>query len=381
MLSIDDLSVTFSTPQGDLEAVRHASLQVGQGETVALVGESGSGKSVTALSVLGLLPYPRARHPSGSIRFHDRELLGAGDVVLRQVRGNRISMIFQEPMLALNPLHTVLKQVTETLTLHKGMTPKQARNRTLELLQLVRMQEPEQKLLAYPHQLSGGQRQRVMIAMALANEPDLLIADEPTTAVDVTIQAQILSLLAELQQQLSMSILLITHDLDVVQKTSNRSYVMQSGTIVEHGETKQLFLAPTNSYTRQLIESEPSGAPNPVEPSASTVLRGEHLRVWFPVQKGVLRRTVDQIKAVDDVTLTIRAGQTIGIVGESGSGKTTLALALARLVSSRGAIVFDNASIQGLKSRELKPLRRNLQFVFQDPYGSLSPRLSVGQII
>jgi len=275
VLSINDLSVTFSTPQGDLEAVRHISLEVGRGETVALVGESGSGKSVTALSVLGLLPYPRARHPSGSIRFHDKELLGAGDVALRQVRGNRISMIFQEPMLALNPLHTVLKQVTETLTLHKGMTPKQARNRTLELLQLVRMQEPEQKLLAYPHQLSGGQRQRVMIAMALANEPDLLIADEPTTAVDVTIQAQILSLLAELQQQLSMSILLITHDLDVVQKTSNRSYVMQSGAIVEHGETKQLFLAPTNSYTRQLIESEPSGTPNPVEPSAPTVLRGE----------------------------------------------------------------------------------------------------------
>ncbi|MEC9371163.1 MAG: ATP-binding cassette domain-containing protein, partial [Pseudomonadota bacterium] len=223
MLSINDLSVTFSTPQGDLEAVRHASLEVGRGETVALVGESGSGKSVTALSVLGLLPYPRARHPSGSIQFHDKELLGAGDVALRQVRGNRISMIFQEPMLALNPLHTVLKQVTETLTLHKGMTPKQAGDRTLELLQLVRMQEPEQKLLAYPHQLSGGQRQRVMIAMALANEPDLLIADEPTTAVDVTIQAQILNLLAELQQQLSMSILLITHDLDVVQKTSNRS--------------------------------------------------------------------------------------------------------------------------------------------------------------
>ena len=244
MLSIDNLSVTFSTPQGDLEAVRHASLQVGRGETVALVGESGSGKSVTALSVLGLLPYPRARHPSGSIRFHDRELLGAGDVVLRQVRGNRISMIFQEPMLALNPLHTVLKQVTETLTLHKGMTPKQARARTLELLQLVRMQEPEQKLLAYPHQLSGGQRQRVMIAMALANEPDLLIADEPTTAVDVTIQAQILSLLTELQQQLSMSILLITHDLDVVRKTSNRLYVMHSGTIIEHGQTEQLFRAP-----------------------------------------------------------------------------------------------------------------------------------------
>jgi len=381
VLSIDNLSVTFSTPQGDLEAVRHASLQVGRGETVALVGESGSGKSVTALSVLGLLPYPRARHPSGSIRFHDRELLGAGDVVLRQVRGNRISMIFQEPMLALNPLHTVLKQVTETLTLHKGMTPKQARARTLELLQLVRMQEPEQKLLAYPHQLSGGQRQRVMIAMALANEPDLLIADEPTTAVDVTIQAQILSLLTELQQQLSMSILVITHDLDVVRKTSNRLYVMHSGTIVEHGQTEQLFRAPAEPYTRQLIEAAPSGKPNPVDPGAPIVLRGEQLRVWFPVQKGVLRRTVDQIKAVDDVTLTIRAGQTIGVVGESGSGKTTLALALARLVSSRGAIVFDNASIQGLKSRELKPLRRNLQIVFQDPYGSLSPRLSVGQII
>ena len=257
MLSINDLSVTFSTPQGDLEAVRHASLEVGRGETVALVGESGSGKSVTALSVLGLLPYPRARHPSGSIQFHDKELLGAGDVALRQVRGNRISMIFQEPMLALNPLHTVLKQVTETLTLHKGMTPKQAGDRTLELMQLVRMQEPEQKLLAYPHQLSGGQRQRVMIAMALANEPDLLIADEPTTAVDVTIQAQILNLIRDLEEELGTSMILITHDLGVVAGRTDEIAVMYAGKMVERSSTKKLFGNMRMPYTQALMESIP----------------------------------------------------------------------------------------------------------------------------
>ncbi len=381
MLFIDNLSVSFSTPQGQLVAVRHVSVQVKSGETVALVGESGSGKSVTALSVLGLLPYPVANHPSGAIRFRDRELLGASRNILRQIRGNQISMIFQEPMTALNPLHTVLKQVSETLILHKRMRREQAYQRSLELLQLVRIQDPEQKLLAYPHQLSGGQRQRVMIAMALANEPDLLIADEPTTAVDVTVQAQILSLLKDLQKQLGMAILLITHDLDVVQKISDQAYVMQNGEIIESGKTDRLFRAPASAYTRQLISSEPSGIPNVVNRSAPIVLDGQHIRVWFPIQKGLLRRTVDYIKAVDDVTLTIRAGQTMGVVGESGSGKSTLALALARLVSSQGQITFDGMPIQEFKSRELKPLRRNLQIVFQDPFGSLSPRLSIGQII
>jgi microcin C transport system ATP-binding protein len=381
MLVINDLSVTFSTPQGDVEAVSHASLQIRQGETVALVGESGSGKSVTALSVLGLLPYPHARHPTGSILFHNKELLGSRDAILRQVRGNQIGMIFQEPMIALNPLHTVLKQISETLTLHKKMNPKQARNRALELLELVKIQNPEQKLAVYPHQLSGGQRQRVMIAMALANEPQLLIADEPTTAVDVTVQAQILSLLSELQQQFNMSILLITHDLDVVKKISNRAYVMQHGEIVESGNTTSIFQTSTQPYTRRLIDSEPAAKANTVSPSAPIVLEAHQLKVWFPIQKGILRRTVDHIKAVDEITVSIRAGQTIGIVGESGSGKTTLGMALARLVSSRGDIVFNNVPIQGLKSRSLKVIRRNLQIVFQDPYGSLSPRLSVGQII
>ena len=381
MLIIDNLSVTFSTPQGDVEAVRNLSLEINNQETVALVGQSGSGKSVTALSILGLLPYPLARHPGGSIRFHGRELLGASDSVLRQVRGNQISMIFQEPMVALNPLHTVLKQLNETLILHKRMTRKQAYQRSLELLKLVRIQDPDQKLLAYPHQLSGGQRQRVMIAMALANEPNLLIADEPTTAVDVTIQAQILGLLKELQEQLDMAILWITHDLDVVRKISSRAYVMQNGKVVEHGDTRIVFQNPASAYTRQLIDSEPPIRPNKVRSSAAEVLKGENIGVWFPIQKGVLRRTVNHIKAVDDVTLTIRAGQTVGVVGESGSGKSSLALALVRLVASRGQIRFDGVSIQDQKSGELKSLRRNFQMVFQDPYGSLSPRLSVGQIV
>ena len=381
MLSISDLSVTFSTPQGDLEAVRHLSLDINKSETVALVGESGSGKSVTALSVLGLLPYPIAYHPNGSILFHDRELLGAGDNLLRQIRGNQISMIFQEPMVALNPLHTVLKQLNETLILHKKMSRRQANLRSLELLQLVRVQDPEQKLLAYPHQLSGGQRQRVMIAMALANEPNLLIADEPTTAVDVTIQAQILSLLKELQQELDMAILLITHDLDVVRKISDRSYIMQNGKIVEDGETSAVFQNPANSYTRQLIASEPNIRPDRPQSTSAEILKGENIRVWFPIQKGILRRTVDHIKAVDNVSLNVRPGRTVGVVGESGSGKSTLALALVRLIASRGQISFDGASIQSRKSGELKPLRRNFQMVFQDPYGSLSPRLSIGQIV
>ncbi|MBO67956.1 MAG: microcin ABC transporter ATP-binding protein [Acidiferrobacteraceae bacterium] len=381
MLSIIDLSVTFTTSYGNVDAVRNVSLSIGKGETVALVGESGSGKSVTALSVLGLLPYPLATHPSGQIRFHGKELLRAPDTLLQKIRGNQIGMIFQEPMLALNPLHTVLKQITEVLMLHKGMGPKEARERTMDLLNLVNIQDPNQKVLAYPHQLSGGQRQRVMIAMALANEPDLLIADEPTTAVDVTVQAQILTLLKQLQQQLDMSLLLITHDLDVVRKTSERVYVMKNGAIVEQGLTNETLRKPTATYTQQLIQSEPSGVPNPVKDAASAILQSKGLRVWFPIQRGIFRRTVNHVKAVDDISIEIRAGETIGIVGESGSGKTTLALALARLVSSKGPIVFLQQSIQNLKNRDLKPLRRDLQIVFQDPYGSLSPRMSVGQII
>jgi microcin C transport system ATP-binding protein len=381
LLEIDDLSVGFRARSGDVAAVRHAGLQVQSGETVALVGESGSGKSVTALSVLGLLPYPKAFHPSGSIRYRGQELIGVPQELLRQVRGNRISMIFQEPMTSLNPLHTVRKQIGETLLLHKGMSPQAAHERTLELMRLVRIRDPEQRLGAYPHQLSGGQRQRVMIAMALANEPDLLIADEPTTALDVTTQAQILGLLEELQNEVGMAVLIITHDLGIVERISDRVYVMQGGEIVEHGATAHVFGSPQHQYTRNLIEAEPSGAPLEANASSAEVLRCEHLRVWFPVKRGVLRRTVDHVKAADDVSLTIQAGRTIGVVGESGSGKTTLALGLLRLVASKGDIVFHGEDIQQCRSRDMKALRRRMQVVFQDPYGSLSPRMSVGQII
>jgi microcin C transport system ATP-binding protein len=381
LLVIDDLSVTFTTPAGDLQAVRHASLEIAMGETVALVGESGSGKSVTALSVMQLLPYPKARHPNGSIRFRGEELIGADADTLRRVRGDQIGMIFQEPMTSLNPLHVVEKQINETLILHKGLSAAQARVRTLELLNLVRIQNPQQRLDAYPHQLSGGQRQRVMIAMALANEPQLLIADEPTTALDVTVQAQILKLLEELQRELGMAMLLITHDLGIVEKVSDRVCVMREGRIVEAGPTAELFSAPREAYTRMLIESEPSGKPPPPDADTPEVLRGEHIRVWFPIRKGLLRRTVDHIKAVDDVSVTIRQAHTVGVVGESGSGKTTLALALLRLLPSKGTIVFQGRDIQSLKGAELQPVRREMQIVFQDPYGSLSPRLSVGQIV
>ena len=381
LLSIDDLSVTFSTSAGELEAVRHASLTANRGETVALVGESGSGKSVTALSVLGLLPYPRASHPGGSIRFEGEELLGASEQTLMQVRGDRIGMIFQEPMTSLNPLHLVEKQISETLILHKGLSDDQASQRTLELLQLVRIRDPERQLRAWPHQLSGGQRQRVMIAMALANEPDLLIADEPTTAVDVTTQAQILRLLKDLQDTLGMAVLLITHDLGVVEKTCDRVYVMQAGRIVEHGHTRAVFASPEHPYTRELIASEPAGRREPGRREGAAVMSGHNIRVWFPIRRGVFQRTIGHVKAVDGISLSLRPGRTVGVVGESGSGKTTLALALLRLVRSRGQIEFLGASIQGLHSRQLKDLRRELQVVFQDPFGSLSPRLSVSQIV
>ena len=381
LLTIDDLSVTFSTPAGPVEAVQQADLVVNRGETVALVGESGSGKSVTALSVLGLLPYPKATHPSGSIRFDDQELLGAGDKALMRIRGDRISMIFQEPMTSLNPLHSVEKQITETLIQKANLSAPQVREKVIELLQRVHIQEPESRLGAYPHQLSGGQRQRVMIAMALANEPDLLIADEPTTAVDVTTQAQILDLIAELREHSGMSVLLITHDLDVVRKTAERVYVMQAGNIIEDGDTASVFRAPTQAYTQQLISAEPQPRSRSIPENAPVVLQGKKIQVWFPIKKGVLRKTVDYIKATDDVNLSIRAGETVGVVGESGSGKTSLALALLRLISSRGEIELLGRPLQGLRQRSLKPLRRQMQVVFQDPFGSLSPRLSVGQII
>ena len=381
LLRVRDLSVSFSTPTGELAAVRKVSLDLDRGETLALVGESGSGKSVTALSIVQLLPYPVARHPSGSIEFRGRELLGAKEMVLRAVRGNRIAMIFQEPMTSLNPLHTIEKQVNEVLLVHKRLRRAAARARTLELLRLVGLSEAEQRLGAYPHQLSGGQRQRVMIAMALANEPDLLIADEPTTALDVTIQAQILDLLRRLQRSMGMALLLITHDLGIVRAMAARVCVMTEGEIVEAGPTAEIFERPQHPYTRRLVEAEPRGAPNRIAPDAPVIMAAQDVRVWFPVKRGVLRRTAGHIKAVDGVSITVREGQTVGVVGESGSGKTTLGLALLRLATSRGHIQFDGREIQGLGGRQLRPLRREIQVVFQDPYGALSPRLTLAQIV
>ncbi|MBM3503784.1 MAG: ABC transporter ATP-binding protein [Alphaproteobacteria bacterium] len=381
LLDIRDLSVNFRVAGGEVAAVRRASFQIDKGETVALVGESGSGKSVTALSVLQLLPYPVASHPSGSITVDGVEMIGASETTLQKIRGNRITMVFQEPMTSLNPVHTVERQVNEVLLLHQGMSTAQARARTLELLHMVGLQEAERRLGAYPHELSGGQRQRVMIAMALANKPDLLIADEPTTAVDVTIQAQLLKLLGELQQKLGMAMLLITHDLGIVRKIAKRVCVMQQGAIVEQGDTAQVFGAPQHPYTKLLLAAEPKGRPPQRPDGARPVMRGTDVKVHFPIKKGVFKRTVAHVKAVDGVSLTVREGHTVGVVGESGSGKTTLGLALLRLLRSQGAIVFAELAIDGLGWRDLRPLRRSMQIVFQDPYGSLSPRLSVGQII
>jgi len=382
LLEVKNLGVKFHQPGGAMTAVDDVSLEVGKGETVALVGESGSGKSVTALSVLQLLPYPAAAHtPGSSITFRDRQLVGADRATLRDVRGNRISMIFQEPMTSLNPLHVVEKQICEVLTLHKGLSQNAARARALELLELVHIPQPEQRLGSYPHQLSGGQRQRVMIAMALANEPDLLIADEPTTAVDVTVQAQLLTLLNDLRSRLGMAMLLITHDLRIVRKMADRVYVMYGGKVVESGEVDPVFAQPQHPYTRRLLAAQPSGNPSIVAADAPTVLQGSDIKVWFPIKRGVLRRTVGHVKAVDGISLSVREGQTVGVVGESGSGKTTLGLALLRLEQSSGRIQFDGQEIQNLRSNALRPLRREMQIVFQDPFGSLSPRMSIEQII
>ena len=380
-LEIRDLSVAFTVDGRRIDAVRGVDLEVDRGETVALVGESGSGKSVTALSALQLLPYPLASHPSGSITVDGQEMIGAPQPVLDAVRGDQVSMVFQEPMTALNPLHKVDKQIGESLLLHRGLVGEAARARTRELLDLVGLRDAARILASYPHQLSGGQRQRVMIAMALANEPALLIADEPTTAVDVTVQAQILKLLKELQHKTRMGLLLITHDLGIVRKMAERVYVMQAGEIVERGATEDIFERPQHPYTRHLLATEPKGAPEPAPANGATVMRCQGLKVHFPVRAGVLRRTVDYVRAVDDVTLSVREGQTVGVVGESGSGKTTLGFALLRLERSEGAVEFKGANIQGLGFKELRPLRREMQIVFQDPFSSLSPRLSIGQII
>ncbi|HTO84034.1 MAG TPA: ABC transporter ATP-binding protein [Methylomirabilota bacterium] len=381
LLQVRDLHVSFGRGANEVKAVRGVSFDLAKGETVALVGESGSGKSVTALSILQLLPYPMAHHPAGSIRFAGQELVGAPEPVLRRIRGNDISMVFQEPMTSLNPLHTIEKQVNEVLILHKGMDRTRARLRTLELLRLVGIPEPEKRLGAFPHELSGGQRQRVMIAMALANDPDLLIADEPTTALDVTIQAQILKLLKELQAKLGMALLLITHDLGIVRKMADRVCIMTQGLIVEQGPTEDVFLRPQHDYTKRLLAAEPKGRPVSAAPDAPNIMTGSDVKVWFPIKAGVLRRVVDHVKAIDGVSLAVREGHTVGVVGESGSGKTTLGLALLRLIQSEGGIQFDGTALQGLSSREVRPLRRQMQIVFQDPFGSLSPRLSVGQIV
>jgi microcin C transport system ATP-binding protein len=381
LLEVTDLSVGFRQGSRDTLAVDRVSFEIKKGETVALVGESGSGKSVTALSVLKLLPYPSAHHPSGSIRFKGQELLNLPEDKIRHVRGNDITIIFQEPMTSLNPLHTIEKQIGEILLLHQGLTGENARARTLGLLTQVGIPEAETRLGSYPHQLSGGQRQRVMIAMALANEPDLLIADEPTTALDVTVQAQILSLLKELQKRLGMAMLFITHDLGIVRRLADTVCVMKEGKIVERGPVEQVFRAPEHPYTRALLAAEPKPDPAPINPDAPVVVETRDLKVWFPIKRGVMRRVVGHIKAVDGVSIAVRQGETLGIVGESGSGKTTLGLAILRLVSSQGPIVFLGSTIAGLTFQEMRPFRLHMQIVFQDPYGSLSPRMSVSDII
>jgi len=381
ILSVRDLSVAFGRGSREVLAVDRISFDVGKGETVALVGESGSGKSVTALSVMKLLPYPAAHHPSGSIKFGGRELLSMPEQEIREVRGNDIAIIFQEPMTSLNPLHTIEKQIREILLLHHGLEGEASRTRIIELLSQVGIPDPAGRLGSYPHQLSGGQRQRVMIAMALANKPDLLIADEPTTALDVTVQAQILKLLKDTQTQLGMSMLFITHDLGIVRKLADRVCVMQRGKIVEQGPVERVFTAPEHPYTRALLAAEPKPDPAPPRPEAPIVVETKELKVWFPVKRGVLRKVVGHIKAVDGVSIELRKGETLGVVGESGSGKTTLGLAILRLISSTGPIVFLGNSIENLKFKQMRPFRHDMQIVFQDPYGSLSPRMSVSDII
>ncbi len=379
LLNVQDLKVSFRQDGQVSAAVKGVSFTVDRGETVALVGESGSGKSVTALSTVSLLG--DSAIVEGSVQYDGQEMIGASEDTLMGVRGNDISFIFQEPMTSLNPLHTIQKQMAESLALHQGISGDAARDRIVELLTKVGIRDPEERLDSYPHQLSGGQRQRVMIAMALANKPDILIADEPTTALDVTIQAQILELLAELQKSENMGMLFITHDLGIVRRIADRVCVMKDGEIVETGVTAEIFDNPQHPYTRKLLAAEPSGHPDPVAHDAEEVARTDHLKVWFPIQRGFLKRTVGHVKAVNDATLSVRAGETLGIVGESGSGKTTLALAIMRLIASEGGITFRDQNVRRWSTRQLRRLRKDMQIVFQDPFGSLSPRMTCQQII
>jgi microcin C transport system ATP-binding protein len=381
LLSVKDLSVMFRQGSRQTLAVDRISFSVKKGETLALVGESGSGKSVTALSIMKLLPYPAASHPTGRIFFKGRDLVGLSEREMRGIRGDDITIIFQEPMTSLNPLHTIERQIGEILELHRGLTGLAARARSIELLSQVGIPDAAQRLKSYPHQMSGGQRQRVMIAVALANEPDLLIADEPTTALDVTVQAQILTLLKELQSRLGMAMLFITHDLGIVRRIADRVCVMKDGKIVEENVVADIFKSPQHPYTKALLAAEPRMQAAPMNPKGDIVLKTDDLKVWFPIKRGLMRKVVGHIKAVDGVSLEVRKGETLGVVGESGSGKTTLGLAMLRLISSDGPIVFMGSNLQGLRFKQMRPHRRNMQIVFQDPYGSLSPRMSISDII
>jgi microcin C transport system ATP-binding protein len=379
LLDVKNLSVSFRQDGKLTPAVKGISFHLERGETVALVGESGSGKSVSALSTVSLLG--DTAHVEGSVTYDGQQMIGANDALLRKVRGNDISFIFQEPMTSLNPLHTIDKQLAESLTLHQGLTGAALHDRILSLLERVGINDAESRLGSYPHQLSGGQRQRVMIAMALANKPDVLIADEPTTALDVTIQAQILDLLKELKDSEGMGLLFITHDLGVVRRIADRVCVMQHGVIVEQGPTADIFENPQHPYTQKLLGAEPTGRPAPVPEGSEVIAQTDNLKIWFPIQRGLLRRTVGYVKAVNDASLSVRAGETIGIVGESGSGKTTLALAIMRLIASEGGITFLGDDVRKWSTKELRRLRKDMQIVFQDPFGSLSPRMTCMQII
>ncbi len=379
LLQVENLSVSFTQDGHTTPAVRGVSFTLDRGETVALVGESGSGKSVTALSTVSLLG--DSARVEGSVTYDGQQMIGADAALLHKVRGNDISFIFQEPMTSLNPLHTIQKQLSESLALHQGLAGDAARARILELLDKVGIREAESRLDAYPHQLSGGQRQRVMIAMALANKPDVLIADEPTTALDVTIQAQILDLLGELKKTEDMGLLFITHDLGIVRRVADKVCVMKDGEIVEAGPTATIFANPRHPYTQKLLAAEPSGEPDPVAGDAPEIVSAKNLKIWFPIHRGLLKRTVGHVKAVNDATLLVRAGETLGIVGESGSGKTTLALAIMRLIASEGGITFVGRDVRKLSTSQLRRLREDMQIVFQDPYGSLSPRMTCAQII
>ncbi len=379
ILTIETLDVRFRTPDGEVHAVRGVDMDVAAGETAAVVGESGSGKSQIMLAAMGLLA--ANGRASGSVRYRGTEILGLPPRALNRIRGVKISMIFQEPMTSLDPLYRIGRQIAEPLIHHRGMTRAEARPRVLELLKLVGIPEAERRLRAYPHELSGGQRQRVMIAMALANDPDILIADEPTTALDVTIQAQILELLAALQTRFGMAILFITHDLGIVRRFADRVYVMNEGRVVEQGPTAGIFERPQEGYTKMLLAAEPEGAKAPVSRGAAALLQGDDLHVTFEITGGLFGRQASALKAVDGVSVHLHEGQTIGIVGESGSGKTTLGRALLRLLPSRGQIRFAGRDIQDWNRRQMRPLRRELQLVFQDPYGSLSPRMTVGEIV